>query len=321
MPRPHSYDGFASSAYLSFARLFATLARVTTPISPLPETTYANFTAPEAALTATDPDNPPWGVGLAFAVWLASVALMFAMPLLAVIPYVFYKYSTSDLQQLDQLLLKDPNFLLVTIAATIPAHLATFAIVWAVVTGVRRRPFWPTIGWGWSPKFGVWKSIAAAIALLGSAAVIAQLLGVNKTPFDEMLESSTAALFATAFLATATAPLIEELVYRGVLYSALKRTTGAVWAVVVVTLLFASVHFWQYQTSPGTIGAIVLLSFGLTIVRATTGRVLPCVVIHLVFNGLQVSYLIFRFFKPVMPAVEPTSGLIALAYFSLSFIV
>ena len=97
---------------------------------------------------------------------------------------------------------------------------------------------------------------------------------------------------------TATAPLVEELVYRGVLFPALRRASNTAIALVVVSFLFASVHFFQYKNSPGTIAAILLLSFALTYVRAATGRVLPCVVIHFVFNGVQVAGLIYEYFWP-----------------------
>ena len=62
----------------------------------------------------------------------------------------------------------------------------------------------------------------AALLLLGGG-LVAAWLGGEKTPFEEMLESSAAARFMTAALATVTAPLVEELVFRGVAYPALQR--------------------------------------------------------------------------------------------------
>ena len=270
-----------------------------TPITPLPGNAYADFSPEERApARGADPDDPPWGVPAAAFVWLSSLLLMVFVPLAAIIPYTFMRYSGADFRRLDELLLGDPNILLITLLATLPAHLVTLGIIWAVATGLGKRPFWGTIGWGWAPGFGFWKSVLAAVALLGAAIGVAYLLGVQKTPFDEMLESSAGARFATAFLATATAPLVEELVYRGVVYPALQRVLGVIWAVVVVGGLFALVHVSQYKTSPGTIGAIVLLSYALTVIRARTGRVLPCFVIHLIYHALQVAGLIAEYFQP-----------------------
>jgi membrane protease YdiL (CAAX protease family) len=80
---------------------------------------------------------------------------------------------------------------------------------------------------------------------------------------------------------------VEELVYRGVLYSAVERALGKIVAVGVVSLLFAGVHVFQYSNNIAVITVITLLSVTLTLVRAYSGRVLPAFVIHFVFNGIQ----------------------------------
>jgi len=263
---------------------------------PLPRDAFAEV-APAPAAAAPDPDSPPWGAATALLVWLGSVVLMFFMPLFFIGPYLAYRSRAEGFKGINDAVLNDPTVLLIGVAATVPVHLLTLLLVWAVVTGVGKRPFGPTIGMGWGRHFGPWLSIGAALGLLALASAVAQLIGVNRTPFDDMLESSTAALFATAFLATATAPLVEELVYRGILYPALRQAANAGVAIAAVTALFAGVHVVQYKTSPGTIAAILLLSLALTFVRAATGRVLPGIVIHLVFNGVQVVWLLYNFFR------------------------
>ncbi|HEV8169403.1 MAG TPA: CPBP family intramembrane glutamic endopeptidase, partial [Pyrinomonadaceae bacterium] len=92
---------------------------------------------------------------------------------------------------------------------------------------------------------------------------------------------------ATAFLAFATAPLVEEIIYRGVIYPAIEKVTGMGFAIVVVSMLFAGVHVWQYRTNIVVIIVITLLSIILTVARAVTGKLLPSFIIHLVFNGVQ----------------------------------
>jgi uncharacterized protein len=109
---------------------------------------------------------------------------------------------------------------------------------------------------------------------------------------DLLVESSLPARFATAFVAVFTAPLAEELIYRGVLYSALERAAGVAVAIVVVSLLFAGVHVFQYSNNFGVITVITLLSFTLTLARAYSGSVLPPFIIHLVFNGIQSLVLV-----------------------------
>src|SRR5262249_26438802 len=95
-----------------------------------------------------------------------------------------------------------------------------------------------------------------------------------------------------AALAVLTAPLIEEIVYRGVIYSAVEGLWGSGVAVAFVTALFALVHVPQYWGSYAAITAILSLSLVLTLLRRWTGKLLPCVATHLVYNGIQAGLLL-----------------------------
>ncbi|MEP6707487.1 MAG: CPBP family glutamic-type intramembrane protease, partial [Pyrinomonadaceae bacterium] len=57
----------------------------------------------------------------------------------------------------------------------------------------------------------------------------------------------------------------------------------------------------QYWPNVGVISAIVLLSVALTLVRARTGRLLPCFIIHLIFNGIQSIEILLA---PYIPALN-----------------
>ena len=135
-------------------------------------------------------------------------------------------------------------------------------------------------------------SFLLALVLLGLAYGVTTLYGGNKTQLDLLIESSLPTRFATAFVAVATAPLIEELIYRGVLYPAIEKAAGVTISIVVVSLLFAGVHVFQYYNNIAVIIVITLLSITLTVTRAVTGKVLPSFVIHLVFNGIQSLILV-----------------------------
>jgi membrane protease YdiL (CAAX protease family) len=93
-------------------------------------------------------------------------------------------------------------------------------------------------------------------------------------------------------VAVATAPLIEEVIYRGVIYPAIERAAGMGVAIALVSLLFAGVHVFQYKNNISVIIVIALLSIVLTVARAVTGKVLPSFIIHLVFNGIQSLLLV-----------------------------
>jgi membrane protease YdiL (CAAX protease family) len=121
-----------------------------------------------------------------------------------------------------------------------------------------------------------------------------QFLGGKETALDQIINSSVKARFATAFLAFATAPLVEELIFRGVLYPALQRAIGMIGAVAIVTVLFAGIHVFQYYENLAVVAVITLLSLTLTLLRAYTRRLLPSFVLHLVFNGIQAAFLVLQ---------------------------
>jgi membrane protease YdiL (CAAX protease family) len=253
-----------------------------------------------------NPDDPPWGVGWAVLVFVTSLVLLVVMQIAVAVPYVVYKTtsggSTAGLE-------RDPTLIFFSILGVVPAHLLTLLIVWFLVSNRGRRPFWQTLGWSFPRNFGLGKTIALAVVLLGVGVLFTQFLGGKETALDQIINSSIKARFATAFLAFATAPLVEELIFRGVLYPALQRAIGMVAAVAIVTILFAGIHVFQYFDNFGVVAVITMLSLSLTLLRARTGRLLPSFVLHLVFNGIQAAFLIVQpFVEKLSPDSKPVVG-------------
>jgi CAAX protease family protein len=264
------------------------------PATPLSFEQRAPETLPPTA--EIDPNNPPWGLLAAFLIWLASVLLLIGMAIVFVVPYAATKAGTVSREELGQFLTTDKTAVLLTVLSGIPAHLLTLGIIWAVVTHFGKRPFWRTLGWTRGKGFGFWTSAGLAALLYVIGILMIYVFGQQETDtaLGKIIESSRAAALAIAFMAVVTAPITEELVYRGVIYSALQKVGGRVWAVVGVMLLFTLIHVPQYWPNYGVIAAICLLSISLTLVRAYTGRLLPCFIMHIVFNGIQSAIIIFE---------------------------
>jgi len=254
---------------------------------------------PAGAPQRIDPDNPPWGVPMAFLVWFSSLLLLGIVPVVFLLPYAARRGITPAMpdyaRALGKFALKDPTAIFLQVFSTVPAHLLTVALVWAVVTRFGKQPFWETLGWSWSGRFGLKSSIGLGLVLFVASSALAHFLGGDKlTPLEEILNSSPATRYTIAFLATFTAPFVEEFVFRGILYSALRRLIGTVGAVIFVVTLFTAVHVPQYRTNYGVIAAIALLSLALTVLRALSGRLLPCFMVHLVFNGIQSVIILWQ---------------------------
>ncbi len=256
-----------------------------------------------------NPDNPPWSVPRALLVWVISVVFLFFLPLVGAIPYVIYKVAQGGAAAGLEV---DANLIFISILGVLPAHVLTFLTVWFVVTKRGQRPFWQSLGWNWPRNFGPWKAIGLSVLLLVVGIMMTRYLPGTETQLDQIINSSLKARFTAAFLAAGTAPLVEELLYRGVLYSAFQKVLGMTWAVALVSVLFAGVHVVQYYNNIGVITAVAMLSVALTLVRARTGSVLPSYVMHLVFNGIQAIFLVVQPFveKPIIENEAPIGFLI-----------
>jgi membrane protease YdiL (CAAX protease family) len=263
-------------------------------VNTTPETTYNGEPIVSAAIPATagepiaapeSPDNPPWGIVAALVTWLASIVMLTIVPNVCVLPYVASRYR--GVEPTRELLLHDQTFMFLFVLGWLPAHFLTMALVWAIATRLGKRSLKQVMGWSWSPKFGLWQSSVLAILLFFVTLLLLGFLGGQKTDLDRILESSRAAAVTLAIIAVATAPLVEEMIYRGLLYSAFHKAIGQWGAVAIVASMFAGLHVVQYWPNAGAILSITLLSLALTLIRARTGRLLPCFVVHLVFNGIQ----------------------------------
>jgi membrane protease YdiL (CAAX protease family) len=276
---------------------------------------------------------PLWNWLAAIFLLVLSIVLIGICQLTAVGFYAFAKgVSFPSVERLQS----DPTLILIALLAVVPAHLLTILLIYFFVTRGGRLPFWTTLGWSWN-GFGFWNCAATATILFLLGAGIVYGFGDNDNEFTRLLQSSRAAAVATAAIATLTAPITEELVYRGVLFSASqnffawvtnsRRTAASVFgkavdrtskigSVLFVTAVFALVHVPQYLPSYTTIFIILILSFALTMIRAVTDSLLPCFVIHTIFNGIQAVQLILEPYLPKTFAPnEPTvSAILRLFY-------
>jgi uncharacterized protein len=289
---------------------------VSTPTGQLPQDNFAAHAdaAPEplaaaapAHAPALSPDNPPWFVPGAVGFWVLSVALIIIMPLVFVAPYILRR--GVGMEALPEFLVTDKTVIFLQIVSTIPAHLLTLGAAWLLVTRAGKHPFRDSLGWAWDERFNFWTSTALAVGLFVVGIGIVYLFDGPETPLDKLLQSSRLTAVTVAFMATATAPLVEEVIYRGVLYSALQRAIGPGWAVAVVLSLFALIHVPQYWPNFGILIVILMLSAVLTLVRARTGKLLPCFIIHLVFNGIQSVLIVLEpYLKQLLPEQMRTGG-------------
>ncbi|PYT08772.1 MAG: hypothetical protein DMF60_04005 [Acidobacteria bacterium] len=269
----------------------------------MPITAYEAAPIPPPEI-APDPDLPPWGPLSGIGVWVLSVAAVIVIPIVAVLFWYLIQSARGaalpNLGAPDELKgwLTSPDLLLVQVLSTIIAHAITIAICWAVVTKLGKRPFWASLGWHWAGH-SVWYWVVFSACLIVGLLMVSQLLSrvlpqSEDNAFAELLKSSRGVRIAIAALATFTAPLVEETVYRGILFSALRRYLGLIATVLIVTVMFAGVHVLQYRGAWVSVAGLTLLSLALTVIRARTKSILPCVVIHTLNNAFFSVFILLN---------------------------
>jgi membrane protease YdiL (CAAX protease family) len=93
--------------------------------------------------------------------------------------------------------------------------------------------------------------------------------------------------------AVISAPLVEEVIFRGFFYPVFKRYTDAWFAAPVNALLFALVH--QHL---GSFVPLFVLALTLVVAYEVTGSLLVPIFMHAIFNGLSASLLLLGVESP-----------------------
>ncbi|HVM16093.1 MAG TPA: CPBP family intramembrane glutamic endopeptidase [Gaiellaceae bacterium] len=143
----------------------------------------------------------------------------------------------------------------------------------------------------WRVALGL--SLLVLVATYATAAVLSQLLGLSPGEEQGLLPSEwrpeRAGQYAANFLLIVTlAPIVEELMFRGLGYSLL-RPFGRVLAIVGSGVAFAAAH--------GLVEAFPLLALfgaGLAWIRDRTGSVVPCILLHGFFNAVAMLVVLAR---------------------------
>ena len=130
-------------------------------------------------------------------------------------------------------------------------------------------------------------SVVANLASHGTASKQAQNLHLHTTSF--------AVVALLVFLTVLCAPVVEEVMFRGLLLRTFMRRLGFWPAAIASTVIFAGFHTYEVNTLVGAVTlAAAIAAMGLTncvLVRLTT-RLTPGIGVHAALNALAVVVLI-----------------------------
>lgn len=80
-------------------------------------------------------------------------------------------------------------------------------------------------------------------------------------------------------------PLLEEIVFRGIIFAGLATRAGPIWAGVITTLLFIAVHAPEKLSYPPGFFDVGLLATACVLLRLKAGSIKPGIMLHILYNG------------------------------------
>ncbi|HXE75307.1 MAG TPA: CPBP family intramembrane glutamic endopeptidase [Candidatus Xenobia bacterium] len=237
---------------------------------------------------------------------LLAVVLNIGVQLVAVAAHVAVVHQQQPgipLPQLEQQLregLQHNAFFLV------PVQLAWQVLLllslYLILRRIRGVPFWSSLAFRALPAgrlgFGFLLGFLLAPLIQG-----ANLLVPPPEPLMlERLFTTKAASLLILGAAVLVAPFIEELVFRGYIYTLLERLWGGLPAVLISGILFGAIHFVQLW--PGWFQMILICVVGIVFsaVRARAGSTLASVAVHFGYNlALALFFLLSPTFRSLPP--------------------
>ncbi|MHC5113049.1 MAG: lysostaphin resistance A-like protein [Planctomycetota bacterium] len=163
---------------------------------------------------------------------------------------------------------------------------------WRVVVARRPDPdtrasWWRAAGIGVAAMLLVWPVLA--VVGWGLIAIVEWIDGAPPDPIAHetlrvLVESPADGWYAAlVFIVVVGAPVTEELLYRGLLQEAMRRSALGAWAAIMVTAaIFALMHVGI--TTPHTLVLLFGLGVGFGWVYERTGRLTAPIAMHALFN-------------------------------------
>jgi len=142
---------------------------------------------------------------------------------------------------------------------------------------------------------GLWLAVFIAASVAGE--VVARIVGLNDTDEatnTQILTDNEGSLWVLGivFCVVIGAPLVEELLFRGLILRAFEKSFGPVVGIVVSTVIFTVLHVVGGATWDETFvlwASIGMVGLVLAIGTVKIGRLGPAIIAHVLFNGVATA--------------------------------
>lgn len=188
-------------------------------------------------------------------------------------------------------------------AASFGAMLAVQAAWIAVLLLVAHVTFRHGVGngLGLTWRHWLWDSLRGLVGMLGAWPVCIALAALTTWLWPPSHEHDVLQALAdpaagmpakvlAVIAAVVGAPLVEELMYRGILQSALRKVLPPWPAILLASALFALSHGDLWQTMPALFALAIALGYN----YERCGRLWPSILMHALFNAVSVTMTLLQ---------------------------
>jgi uncharacterized protein len=194
------------------------------------------------------------------------------------------------------------------------------SIAWAL--HVRRRfgdGSWSALGWsfrwsdlGWGPL--TWLTAVVFEAVVAAIVLALDVPFTSNVDLDGSGQNDRTYVVALLVAAVIAAPIIEELVFRGIVLRGFASRMPIVVAIVAQGLLFGAAHFDPVRGIGNTGLVTILAGVGIVLGAAAVlfRRIGPVVIAHAILNGVALTLALTGVFDDVESPFERISWLVGL---------
>jgi len=173
------------------------------------------------------------------------------------------------------------------------AYLIAFMFTRMLITVRAQQDFWSAVKWNFPAASDVMNYVFVGVAMAFLAQLAGHFLPIPKSlPVDKYFRDPTFAYLLMVF-GVLVAPLVEEVLFRGLIFPLAARTLGVIGGTLLTALLFSLIH--QSQLAHAWAPLLEIFGVGLVLptVRPRTNSLAASWIVHFSYNATLFAVLFY----------------------------
>jgi membrane protease YdiL (CAAX protease family) len=179
-------------------------------------------------------------------------------------------------------------------------YVAVFLVLKAFAR-MQGLPLLPSLGWV-KQQFSVTGLAVSGVLLMFGGLALQLLLRTplsTDTRFDKMMYGDRLSPFVLAAFGVTMGPIIEELLFRGLIQPVFVNAAGVFPGILLTSLFFGAIHVPQYGWVWQSGLVLTAVSFGFGTIRHVSGSTRASTISHVAYNALPFAVTLLQGAPPI----------------------